>query len=148
MRISTLFAFEASFDIDNGITGFVRPPYTRDNWAYVAEWLCPGTDPFDPNSDCNRIGDKRQIIRPSITIANTSPNSELWTDPMGGFGPQNRLVRQFVRSNFQLNLDTRTNFINGVDGGDIHMYRSLRYCADTNNCNPRNFSDGTVRPPN
>jgi hypothetical protein len=149
--IDTLFNLRVAFDIDNAVMALKRLPdgsYSQTEGVYTATLICPGMDPLDPRSDCNRLGDKRQFIQPRLAISNTSGNGDVWTDPMGKRMPAGQGIKQFLHPTIRINTPTTTNFANGVDGGDTMIYRAMQYCADTNNCNPRNFGDGTVRPPN
>jgi hypothetical protein len=149
--IGNLFKFQAGFDLDNAITALMRlsdGSYSQTESVYIASFLCPGVDPFDPTSDCNRIGDKRQVIQPRLTIANTSGNGDVWTDAFGTLVSAGQGIKQFIHPSVRIDTPNSTNFGNGIDNGDVMIYRALAYCADSNDCNPRNFSDGTVRPPN
>jgi hypothetical protein len=150
LDIPGLFRYRGAVDIDNSITAVHKNPdgsFSRTEMVYVASLMSPQCDPLAPNSDCNRLGDKRQLIGPQITLRSHSGSGTIRTDPMGRIVSSGGIV-QFLAPNVAIEQSNNGNYINGVDGGDKNIYRHLRYCRDSNNCNPRNFSDGTVRPPN
>lgn len=148
-RIGGLFDLAANFDIDNAVTAVHRNgdgSWSNSQVVYVASLMSPACPPADPNSDCNRMGDKRQILAPRLTLGNSGAGDVIRTDPFGAVVSSGG-IPQFVLRGFNLVLPATTNFINGVDGGDIQIYRPLTSC-NSNDCNPRNFTDGTVIPPN
>jgi hypothetical protein len=150
LDIPGLFRYRGAVDIDNAITAVHKHSdgsFSRTELVYVAGLMSPPCDPLAPSSDCNRLGDKRQLIGPQITLHNNSGSATIMTDPFGQPVATGGIA-QLLAPNVVIQQRNDGNYINGVDGGDPNIYRHLRYCRDSNNCNPRNFSDGTVRPPN
>jgi hypothetical protein len=149
-RIGAAFQFRGAFDIDNGVSALKLLPdgsYSQTEVVYSASLICPGSDPLDPNSDCNRIGDKRSLLNPRLMLNNTTGNGVIWTDPDGNPVATGQGIPQFVHPDERINQTASSAFANGRRGDDLMIYTALDYC-NTDDCSPRSFTDGTVRPPN
>jgi hypothetical protein len=150
-HVGNLFTFQGALDIDNGATVLAAQPngtYSTTDFIYTASLICPGIDPLKPGNDCDRFGDKRSINNPRMAFQNTSGSNILWTDVYGNLMASGQGIQQFVSTAYQANVQTGTNYVNGLAGGNRSIYTSVRFCNDSGDCNPRNFNDGTVRLPN
>jgi hypothetical protein len=121
--------------------------YSQTDLVLSNALTCPNADPYNPLNDCKFTGDRRKIDAARIVLKNTANTDKLWTDAFGNPTQPGVGVCQLLDPRLDIAQSGGVNFANGIDNGDVMIYRASQYCA-RNNCDPLPFTDGTVRPPN